>query len=318
MKSVIKTLLVVLVVASGSAFFLRNYFLNIKSSCFPDLGAFMYSGIFLNTASSDIEFANVPFIIAGSDTSDTILFSLAREGYEPQLVTLHESGSGQEVRGLRGEKCFDPAHIETESGVCRLYGELKEKIFTGSMVCRDRISVDFKAKFTGHSPLIAQEVGETEDSSSLQVMKVMADISSVEKSKNSVLHLKAKRTLLSDELGRIEDAMSNSEDLKSSIEEMQTELKQIEQEIQELEQKKGAVTESRNQLFRVTERGVEIELERRLARMEYDAMSRELSSQDASFSDMAGEYSGSDKEYEQFDQRKNGQGDGNEWWKVLE
>jgi hypothetical protein len=270
MKKILTISTVLLLVSVSAGIFLRYFFSGRDAECFPELEEGIYMGSFSGKGPREIIPQNSSFIVSLA-TPGFYMFSFLSDGFTPVLVPVGRDGKNRE----RGNSipCIEPLLID-ESSLCRMSGTLTESGLKGVVRCRDGVSDSFTAELQSQVSLSSMLDRDAPRYSEPAHRKILADFSRKEFAASSIRELKMKKSALLSEQEKMEEAWSSPDELEKGIQELEDEISLIKTGIKSLENKKEKLNTQRNQLFRVSQKGVEVELERRLSRTEADVMSR--------------------------------------------
>ncbi len=310
MKRVVGFGVFFLLLLAVCAYFAKNL-LSTQYTYFPDSGNRTYVGTFSDTDVLNGKIPGSHFFLARTEEAGRFLFSVLAPGQTPVKIKSREIQANEEQEGAR----FEPLLIEPLHE-CRMSGALDSGVLKGVFICKDGAKTAFSAKSSeaSISNIYSMEQASYSDP---EIRKLLSRLSHVQLLEEYVRELEEREFSGREELAKFDLIEENSGDLQKEIKTLGDEISRREGEIAELEKKRERTSVDRNQLFRVTERGVEVELERRLSRMEYDVLLKNRNEQDGTVRGDAFEPYEFEKPSNE-DENESRSGTDKEWWKALD
>lgn len=318
MNTAIKSILVIVILAVIGGYSAK-YFFSFQSSSFPEIGDKTFLGKFSeysNDGPASI-LSDASFLLIKTPSSSSAMFLLLKQGSEVETLSLQliDSAKGAETR-------YESLRILPRLG-CRMSGAFSGETLRGQVFCHDGGKVSFSAHEESAflSRLFDEVSGSSQDS---KLRTLLSSLSQVEQASEYIQGLNAKKLSVFEELRKITDAEKSPDELKDGVQELKAEVSALEADMKKLEEKNTQISAQRDQLFRTSEKGVEVDLRRRLAKMESDIMYRGWGMQEAPNDELPSigvmeypsESTGAEAKEAEVREEKQG-ASSNEWWKDL-
>jgi hypothetical protein len=251
----------------------KSYYGSYASEAFPDLGEGAYIGSFSEPKDIEDLINNQKFILEQISETETVVFSLLEKGSRPLVVPLINSRNIQEDE--ISNVVYDPLLLFPRKD-CRMSGGLSSETFKGVLRCHDGIEVNFVAKRSGEKVFSKKidELDPLDDSFRAQLQKQIFNIAQLEIAGLHVQELKLDLLALSERKETLHDLDSNSDTFSRLQMERAEKISALKEKRDLILEQIRSLNEERGQLFRVSEKGVQVEHARRLMNLESDFYNR--------------------------------------------
>jgi hypothetical protein len=273
MKKLSKSTILFLLALLFLFLILKSYYGSHASDTFPDLGEGAYIGSFSEQKGIDDLINTQKFLLEQISETETVVFSLLEKGRRPLVIPLINSRRTQEVD--ISNMVYDPLLLFPRKD-CRMFGALHSKILRGVLRCSDGIEVDFIARKSTEK-FFSKKIEELEpldDSLRTQLQKQIFNIAQLEIARLHVQELKLDLLSLSKRKEALNELDSNTDTFSRLLTEGKEKIKELKKKRDLMLEQISLLNEERGQLFRVSEKGVEVEHARRLMNLESDFYNR--------------------------------------------
>lgn len=262
-------LFILLVLVLVLVLFIKSIMTGFSSSqTFPALESKTYLGSV--GAIREASFSGGRFLLEKVEEQEAIVFTMLEPDAQPRFIPLRKTESVKEQKTSYQLTSSLLPHPHD----CDLSGEIVKGEFKGSLKCKKGGRASFIAKPVAISLFSGSTSNSIKDKEESSISPLLMELEHFERTRVSLE--REKNELLRDEkaLNALIALQEGGEELDTLLKGLREKLNILSRKEEELSKKKGLLQSEREQFFRVSERGNEVELARRLSRMEGGFLSK--------------------------------------------